>query len=157
MWNASLFLKEWIDYLALIILLEKLSTALSLWGLAQSLLSSARGGTSRTSFYDLPKVGLEAAYEYVALFDFSEAHGRVFDQLFNHLLEVVFLLYHPLAGGFLNLNDLPRQEVHSLSHLLNGKQGVHEKSLDFLDFLLSLWVNRRDETLRLYCGCRRFP
>ena len=86
------------------------------------MLSSASGGTSWTSFYDLPKVGLEAAYEYVALFDLSEAHGRVFDQLSDHLLEVVFLLDHPLSGGFLDLDDLPRQEVHGLSHLLYGKQ-----------------------------------
>jgi hypothetical protein len=71
MWNASLFLKERIYYLALVILLHKASTALSLWGLAQSLLSSASGGTSRTSFDDLPKVGLEAADQYVALFDLS--------------------------------------------------------------------------------------
>ena len=108
MWNASLFLKERIYYLALIILLEKASTALSLRGLAQSLLSSSSRSTSRSRFDHLPKVGLEAADQYVPLFNISEAQRRVFYEVSNHLLEVIFLLNHLLAGGFLNLNDLPR-------------------------------------------------
>jgi len=108
MWNTSLFLKERIYYLALIILLEKASTALSLRGLTQSLLSSSCRSTSRSRFDHFPKVGLEAADQYVPLFDISEAHRRVFNQVSNHLLEVVFLLNHLLAGGFLNLYDLSR-------------------------------------------------